>query len=405
MIQVNLQGEASMERRARLHELDLFRAICILSVILIHATSFATLAMADNRLYGVYNFLNIFSKFGVTSFIFLSGFVFFYNYYPQPLTKAKFKTFYSNRLKYILIPYFLFSAFYFLLRWYQNKKVWDVSHLLSRFGSDLLTGQAYTHLYFIFITIQFYLLFPIILLLFQRSRWLAASTVILGIVLQWAFFLLNREYWQVPNRGSWSPTYFGHYFLGVWMGIYYDRIKSWIIIAKENLTRSKIVLWIAIWGICLASGFAYVSMFYHAKLYGTRYSNLMYDGLWDVFTLLFPFVLLQVSFLLGKHTNTSWWIRWLNHLGVVSFGVYLIHPLVLLVYRKFPVNSGNSWIHHLWYAGGFMCALFISWIAVTLISRMSWSWLMFGSVRAQMKASSEPKRSAEVSPSKPSASD
>ncbi|MCD9022300.1 acyltransferase [Cohnella silvisoli] len=393
-----------MERRAKLLELDLFRAICILSVILIHATSFATVKMTENNLYGVYNFLNIFSKFGVTSFIFLSGFVFFYNYYPQPLTAAKFKTFYRNRLLYILVPYFLFSAFYFLLRWYQNKKPWDLSDLLPSFGGDLLTGQAYTHLYFIFITIQFYLLFPIVLLLFQRFKWLAASAVILGIVVQWAFFLLNREYWQVPIRGSWSLTYFGHYFLGAWLGIHYDRIKSWLIIAKENITRSKIILWIIMWGLCLSSGFIYVSMFYRAKIYGTRFTNLQYDGLWDIFTLLFPFLLLQVCFLLGKRIQTTWWVGRLNHLGVVSFGVFLIHPLVLLVYRKFPVNGGSPWIHHLWYAGGFFCALFISWIIVTVMSRMSWSWLLFGNVSSQLKGPTQPQRTVEAPPSTPSSS-
>ncbi len=395
-----------MERRAKLTEIDIVRGLAILGVLMVHATSFATVNMKETSLYGVYNFLNIFSRVGTTTFILLSSFVLFYNYFPQPLTVQRFKKFYRNRLMYILVPYFLFSAVYFVLRWYQNGMAWDLSAMLPEFGSKLLKGQAYTHLYFVFISIQLYLLFPIVLFLFQRFRWLAASAVIVGVGLQWAFFLYNREYWQVTSRGSWSPTYFGQYFLGAWLGIYFERIKSWLIIAKENVTRSKVTVWIIMWVVWLAAGISNVIIYYNFRLHGTNYHNALYDGLWDLYTMVTPLILIQVAFLVGGRMTSSLWIGRLRHLGIVSFGVYLFHPLVLLIYRKYPIDGGSTWIHHGWYAGGFLCALIISWVVVTVISRLtSWSWVLFGSVPAQLKAATEPKRSVEVPPpSAPSAS-
>lgn len=375
-----------MERRAKLNELDLVRAIAIIGVLMVHSTSAATVTMLDSSSYGLYNFLNNFFRIGTTTFILLSSFVLFYNYYPQPLTAQRFKKFYRNRLSYIVIPYVLISGLYFSIKWYMNDKAWDLSVMLPRFWDQLLVGKAHEHLYFVFINIQLYLLFPIILLLFKRFRWLAASAIILGLALQWAFFILNKD-WHVPNRGSWSPTYFGQYFLGAWLGIYFDRIKSWLIIAKENVKRSRIIAWIVLWSTWLAFGAVHVSFYYEMKQLKVFHKQWVYDIVWDGYTMLTPFVLLQVAFLIGNRMNRSWFFKGLRHLGVVSFGVYLVHPLVLMVYRKYPLGGGGTMMYHLWYAGGFACALGISWVAVTVFCRLTgWSWLVFGNVPGQLKA-------------------
>ncbi|MFC5528969.1 acyltransferase [Cohnella yongneupensis] len=393
-----------MERRAKLSELDLVRAIAIFGVIMVHSVSFATLDMKETSIYGLYNFLNIFFKIGTTTFIMLSSFVLFYNYYPQPLTVQRFAKFYRKRFAYIVIPYILFSALYFVIRWYENDKAWDLSAMFPQLWDEILHGKAYTHLYFVFINIQLYLLFPILLFLLQRAKWLAAVSFLLGVALQWAFFHYNREYWQVANRGSWSPSYFGQYFLGAWLGIYFDRIKSWLIISKANAKLSRIIAWVILWGTWIAFGASYVTIWYNARLHGTRYSQLTYDLLWDGYTMLMPLILMQVAFLLGSRMNSSFLVGRMRHLGVVSFGVYLFHPLVLMVYRKFPVEGGGTMIHHLWYAGGFVCALGISWVVVTVISRLTnWSWLIFGNVPGQLQATYGDKEKAKQ-PAAPSAS-
>ena len=78
----------------------------------------------------------------------------------------------------------------------------------------------------------------------------------------------------------------------------------------------------------------------------------------------------------------KWPIRIVNaliHFGVISFGVYLFHPLVLYFYRMTPV-SGNPILYHAWVVGGFLSALFISWLVVGLTMKyFKGAWMIFGS--------------------------
>jgi len=118
-----------------------------------------------------------------------------------------------------------------------------------------------------------------------------------------------------------------------------------------------------------------------------------------------PLVLIQIAFLIGGKMNTSFWVGRLRHLGIVSFGVYLVHPLILLVYRQFPPNGGSTLIHHAWYAGGFLLALLISWVVVTALSRLTgWSWLLFGSVPNQLQAAYSDSNRVDKPSGKPAAS-
>ncbi len=392
-------GGEVVERREKLREIDIVRAFAILGVLLVHSTSFATVKMIESNLYGVYNFLNIFFKIGTSTFIFLSSFVLFYNYYEKPLTKQRIQKFYRNRLLYILIPYMLFSALYYGIGWWNRGHVIGVEPLIE-FFRKLATGSAYTHLYFVFISIQFYILFPPLLWLFQRYRRLAALAVPIGIALQWAFFIMNKLEWQVPNRGSWALSYFSNYFLGAWLGMYFDRARAWLTVSRENATPGRAAAWVALWAVWLGAGFTHVWMWYETRLHGARFHSQLYDAIWNVHTLATALVLMQLAFWLQRRAPDRWPVRALRHLGIVSFGVYLFHPLVLLVYRQFPPSSGTSLIHHLWYAGGFLCALAVSWLTVTVVSRSGrWSWLVFGTTGEQLRAERAARRMAKHQPS------
>ncbi|MGC6590579.1 acyltransferase, partial [Paenibacillus sp. Dod16] len=65
--------------RERLPELQLVRAFAIIGVLSVHSTSYAVSAMTDSNYFFMYNFMNIFMKFGTPTFIFLSSLVLFYN--------------------------------------------------------------------------------------------------------------------------------------------------------------------------------------------------------------------------------------------------------------------------------------------------------------------------------------
>ncbi|ALP38891.1 hypothetical protein ASL14_24840 [Paenibacillus sp. IHB B 3084] len=101
--------------KERIPELQLVRAMAILAVIIVHATSYATVQLTDSSLYFVYNALNVLMKYGTPVFIALSSMVLFYNYKDRPMGRELLIRFYKQRLRYILLPYIMFSLFYFIL--------------------------------------------------------------------------------------------------------------------------------------------------------------------------------------------------------------------------------------------------------------------------------------------------
>lgn len=379
-----------MDKRAKITEIDLVRGFAMMGVLMVHATSFATVQMRGDDFFGLYNFLNIFSKVGTTTFIFLSSFVLFYNYYHRPFKGRDLARFFKNRLMYILVPYLLFSVLFFTVAWYHRGGESNLAAMLESFWPKLATGKSYTHLYFIFINIQFYLLFPLVLMLLKRFRGFAAVCVLVGIVLQWVFYIGNDAWWDVTNRNSWSLSFLSYYFLGAWIGIYYDRVKDWLTSAQHAARPALRKLgWVALWAIWLGAALVHIGLRYNQRLLGTEYHPLLYDAFWNVHTLTTALVMLQVALVFGN--KRVWWLNGFRRLGVYSFGVYLVHPLVLLFYRDFPPQTENSWLMLAWYASGLVCALAVSYVVVYSISRFGgWTWIFFGKLPGSLRTGRSP---------------
>lgn len=372
--------------RERLPELQLVRAFAILGVLSVHSTSYAVSAMTDSKYFFMYNFMNIFMKYGTPTFIFLSSLVLFYNYYDRPTTKKLIGGFYKKRLLYIIIPYTLFSVFYFALLHYLYYQGRPFGETMESFVQKLLTGKAYTHLYFVFISIQFYVLFPLVLWLFKKVPQLAKWAIPIGLVIQWTFILMNKYYWQVPNKGSWALSYIAYFMLGAFIGIYYPKLKAWLVISRANARPLRIAAWVVLWIAWAAAGLGHVYIYYNNRLHGTGYNSTLYELLWNMHTYFGALVLLQFAILLYR-AGVRGWTPALERLGAVSFGIYLIHPFFLLVYREFPLTTGSSMLTHLWYAGGFAAALGCSWIVVELTVRyIPGSWVIFGNIPKAKKS-------------------
>lgn len=370
-------------RRDNIPQLQIVRALCIIAVLCVHSTSFATLNMTESGYFFAYNFVNIFMKYGTPSFIFLSSFVLFYNYYERPVTKELVGGFYRKRLKYILVPYFMFSVMYYIISYILNNRDLGVVETLQHFTIQLLTGKAWTHLYFVFINSQFYLFFPIALLLLKSSRTLLKWSVPIGLAIQWGFVFMNKFYWQVKYPGSWMFSYMSYFMLGAFLGSFFPQIKGWIIASRENATIPRVIFWVLLWAAWLTAALNHVNIYYQSRLHGTNYNTTLYEFLWNAHTYLGTVVLLQIAFFAYRHFSPVL-IKWISQLGALSFGIYLIHPLFNLVYRNFPPTTGNSMLVHLWYVGGFFFALIPSWIVVSLVIKyVPFSWMIFGNSPAR----------------------
>ncbi|AIQ50218.1 acyltransferase [Paenibacillus sp. FSL R7-0331] len=372
-----------MGHKERIPQLDIFRAIAIFAVLAIHATSRTLSETMGTGMFHPFLFINKFSQFAVPSFVFLSGFVLFYNYIDRPLSGKTLGKFYSRRLIYIIVPYFIFSLLYFCLKMTAGH-TWNMplDDMAAKLWKYLWTGTAYTHLYYIIIIIQFYVLFPLMLWCLQKVRRLAAWAPVIGLALQWGFVLLNKYmvnngYWQL-SKGSLAITYFSYFLLGAAVAVYYGSLKKWLIPSREGWKSGKGGVWTALWLLWAAAGAIHVQLWFNNYTKKTVINSLWYEGFSNLHALLSCLVLLHLSFLLFG-TGRSLLTRMLISVGACSFGIYLVHPAILFFYRKLPFHGG-SLAYTAAIAGGFLAALLLSWLVVAVAFRyVKPAWVLFGS--------------------------
>lgn len=375
--------EENMGQKERIPQLDIFRAISIFAVVAIHATSRTLAETLNTPLFHPFLFINKFSQFAVPSFVFLSGFVLFYNYIDRPLTGRTLGKFYSRRLIYILVPYAIFTLLYFVLRLYAGNQ-WSLppQEMAAKIAKYALTGTAYTHLYYVIIIIQFYVLFPLLLWALQKSRRLAAWAPLIGLALQWGFVVLNKYmvnhgYWHV-SKGSLAITYFSYFLLGAAIAVFYSSLKPWLIPWEDRKRRGPWLLWAVLWVAWLAAGIAHVELWNRNYTQKTVINSFWFEGAANAHALLSCLLLFQLSFLLfgaGRRLGS----RLLISAGVCSFGIYLVHPAMLFFYRKIEFHGGYL-AYVLAIAGGWLASLVLSWIIVALAFRfIRPAWILFGS--------------------------
>lgn len=276
------------------------------------------------------------------------------------------------------MPYAVFSAIYFVMvRYNANQAMFD-AEALAIFWKKLITGKAYSHLYFIFISIQFYALFPVLLWATKRWTRLVHLLIPIGFIVQWSFVLLNKYYWHVTNKGSWSLSYFSFFFLGAALGIYYPKIKNWIVVSKANASPSRVSTWVLLWTAWLTVALAHVSVYYHARAQGVRFNSTLYEFLWNFHSITSALVIVQLAFFIYRRFPKSL-SKLLQPLGQYSFGIYLIHLLFLYVYDRIMPDYGISWMSHFKYLGSWVVMLSASLAAVAFLAKfLPAAWMLFG---------------------------
>ncbi|ANU22458.1 acyltransferase [Planococcus donghaensis] len=359
--------------RKHLDEVQYARVIALLGVFAVHSSSTGVVSSdPESFSFLIYNFFNIAGKFGTPVFFFLSSFVLFYTYYPRKLTVGLFGKFYKKRLLYILVPYVVFSAFYFLFKAYFYQIYTDPVQMWHEFLIDIATGKAHSHLYFVFVSVQFYLMFPIILYLFQRFSVIRKYAILIGFIIQWAWVLINAFYLQVPAKGSVALSYFLFYFFGAFLGVYYEKVAAWI----GN--------WRKVWPfiVLIVAGYLYMMYFYVNIYYEIRTnqwtgSTRTVEFAWSTHAFFAAALIFIVAHFM-EFWKSSRLKKVVIEIGAVSFGMYLIHPFFLMTLER-VITGGTPLIFHSWQLMILFITFFSSWLIVRLFyDFVPSSWIFFG---------------------------
>lgn len=226
-----------MAKGKRIQELYYIRAIAAIGILIIHATgSFAVRSDFGTRAMYLGIFLNQFFRFGSPVFMMISGLVIFYNY--RSMDEFDTGRFLKKKIKFILVPYSIWSALYFLYTSYIYKIAINSQSLLS-FIRGLLLGENFSHLYFIFLIFQFYIVVPFLIKYLANAmkekplKVFSFFFIFQGIVLVYGYYfkdsaatgilsLFNRYYWK--TLFSWC-----FYFIaGGIIGIHYDSFVKFV---------------------------------------------------------------------------------------------------------------------------------------------------------------------------------
>jgi len=368
-----------MARRKEIKELYYIRAIAAMGILLIHATgTFAIHSEFGSKAMYLGIFLNQFFRFGSPIFMMVSGLVLFYNY--RSLDEFDMKGFYKKKVKFILLPYSLWSAIYFIYTSYINKLPITYDSLLG-FIRGLILGENFAHLYFIFLIFQFYLVLPLLIKYLAKPmeespfKVFSFFFIFQGLILIYGYYfrrpdatgllkLFNHYYWK--TLFSWSS----YFITGGIIGIHYDRLVDFIERRIGYISIGYVIT------TCLYVGHVYYNIWIHGgRDYYDNFGSIRpHTMIYALFTM--PMLIWLTRKMVGRFNN-------IKDFGTYSFGIYFSHPLILEEIKrnlvgKFPSLVGYSRLSSLI----LICTLglLLTFIIVLFLGSLDSRWLFIGRV-------------------------
>ncbi len=303
--------------RGQLPQIDVVRVLTFAAVIAVHSSSFAF--DPSSKANGASLMALHFTR---EVFFVITGFVLVHSYGRRQFSLRRF---YTRRMSLVGLPYLAWSSVYFLV----NVPVAPDRLLWWRtFGYDLLTGRASYQLYFLLVSLQAYLVLPLLIRLVKRTqghhgRLFAASLVLqlaVTAVIQ-ATILHVRGGTQVAvlHADVYLPTYQLYFLTGALAAWHLPRLQAWV------ETHGRVVLAVLVGGAAVMLG-AYVAQI---PAYGAREAQNVLQPAEVVWSLAVALGLYWLGSRWASRPRSGSVHTFFTVGSRLSFGIYLIHPLVL----------------------------------------------------------------------------
>jgi peptidoglycan/LPS O-acetylase OafA/YrhL len=221
--QVRAPGAA----KRHLHQVDLVRILTFACVIGVHVVSPTTDGASV-----VANGLLMLLHFTRETFFALTGFVLTYSYLSRPL---HLRPFWARRYLLVGVPYLAWSVIYFAINVVtQPAQPW--SALLGQFATNIAEGTAWYHLYFLLVSLQVYLFFPLLLWLLRATRGhhglLLGVSAAIQLALTWVYMYRPPTAGVLgglmANSSALVISYQFYVLLGALAAMHFDRMHEWV---------------------------------------------------------------------------------------------------------------------------------------------------------------------------------
>lgn len=395
-----------MRQKGWIEEIDYLRAFAILAVVMLHVMEWKQSynINTSRSLDPIVLMIHVFAGYGVPLFIFISGFTLSSHYNKNFSTT----NFYRKRFNFILPPYLLFSIIYILFDYIQKD-----SFTISKTIFKILSGTAYGHLWFFPLIVQFYILYPYIIKYFNNSN-NKFKILFLSLLLQVLFFIVMPLlygyflYYSDPMNkiiGIIIQTLFlndlFYFVLGLYLQNNYAILKN-----KINNLNLEYILFIIIFMVLLV---VFVSFLFYTAYTNNKYNFYQYKSSYYyplirslssiiyilIFTILFKLVNISMT---RKNTSSfnemmieandketkpeikveSRLFILLKNIGFYSFGIYLIHYLLLGILRILLENSNFISLNMFAFFIYYFIILLLSYVTLYIINFIPGSGLFTG---------------------------
>jgi peptidoglycan/LPS O-acetylase OafA/YrhL len=332
------------------YAVDLVRVLTFASVIAVHTV--ATITPLDNVPAGGAAMLLHFTR---EAFFALTAFVLVHRYRDRlPVVP-----FWRRRFLLVGAPYVIWSVIYSGLALIMVPL--PPTAALTQLGRNLLTGTAWYHLYFLVVTMQFYLLFPLFLRLLRGSRgrhwWLLGISAVLQVGIDAGLHVAHPSGIAAELMrydGSFVGSYVFYLVLGGVAALHADRVQAWI-------RRHPAIVLAAL----VLTGAAAEGWYHRSVLGGSSpvaasdvFQPVMVPWCVAVITALFA---LGVTWAARRGAGPG--SRAVEISSDRSFGVFLVHPMVLWALTLGP----SAWLSVHVSALGSTIIAFVTTVVVSLL--------------------------------------
>jgi surface polysaccharide O-acyltransferase-like enzyme len=250
------------------------------------------------------------TTFSVPVFLFVSGF--FVAYASRSVdNQSKFIT---RRIQNLLIPYLFWSCFLFIIDFSQS-----TGHRLINYTWSLLTGGASPAYYYIPVICQLYILSPWIVSLAKRRLKLL---LIITMILHFGSLSLNylNILYNIPVIPAWLfPGWMLFFSIGVISGFKLEQFKKTLLRIKFSLLLFLLI-------------FTFLAILEPETIY--RVTGKDFRGGPELLSTQLYAITFILAFLAYEKSPIPF-AKFLNLLSSKTYGIYLAHPMALLLTSRF----------------------------------------------------------------------
>jgi peptidoglycan/LPS O-acetylase OafA/YrhL len=347
-----------MSASHKLAGLDVLRALAITLVLFFHYRIFAHPAWMDgNRVIG-------FGWTGVDLFFVLSGYLIAGQLFAQK--HIDLKTFFYKRFFRIIPPYALVVALYFLFPYLRERDTippfWKFATFTQNLGLDLRTQGTFSHAWSLCIEEQFYLLLPLILLLFRRFKASYRTAFICIVTLFLSMTLTRWLSWHyavqpvLDTDNAWLPWYKWIYYPtftrldGLLMGVGLAGLHQFNTGFRTWLDKNgHLMLGIGVILLCVAFVCCKEDMDPLKTFAG------------------FPLVALAYGCIVASAISPTCFLysvrlRPITGLATLSYAIYLTHKIVIHVIQSFVEDKQSGWLMAVCLVASVCAAQLVRWV-------------------------------------------